>query len=237
MDRRRKRTTELCQLCGTRPATLHRRGQGRGLRVCASCSLKVMPGVISDALLEAGVHPAAIQAFGQALEAIFGPYLSAPPAQSAPAALESILAPYVAQHRAEAMKNRLYEQGNQAGQEWAQRAATFEELGAIRKFYEEIGGLWQYPLDADVGGEGPSGAELFHALIRPNDQSAGAAEAFWQGALADNERGEEHHGSYVLGFSEGALAVALVESRFGGGRADDRNHGDGTRAAVGACTL
>jgi hypothetical protein len=234
MDQRTKRTSAVCQICGVRPATINRRGQVRGLRLCAGCVLAIMPGVTAAALVEVGIPQVIAQAAQERLEAMFRPFQPAPPVS---AALEKELAPYIARHRAEAMRFRQYEQGCAAGEEWARRAATPDELSALRTFREQFGGLWKYSLDEGPCAETAPGAELFFALIRPAEQSADAAEAFWATALSDSDRGQHRHSAFVQGFAEAALLFARMAAYLSGDRAGQPDHGEGSRAAVTACTL
>jgi hypothetical protein len=205
--------TPRCQLCAKRPGTIERSGELADLHLCTARALKVLPGVLGDALVKKGIPGEMGQKVAQAVASCITQvqdlnrnlpsHLQRPVPTCLPFGVTG-----------------LCDDGLRAGKTWAEQFATEAELRAIAAYHRELGTGCLTPLEVDAVVVPTSGARAFHAVVRPHERSRDLTAEFWQSALDEGDRGKERHGEFVVGFGEAALDVWLI--RYAGGWIDSR---------------
>ncbi len=113
---------------------------------------------------------------------------------------------------AELEANEDYQDGLQAGRDWAMEAATPKQLRRIADYLErdrrESPGIPWWDVDQHRRTGAPIGvAERFVAVARPGREAdGGAAQEFWEEALGDDAP-RVGDADFLRGFGEGAVEV------------------------------
>jgi hypothetical protein len=195
----------VCRMCATRPASVTRWIGDRQLATCESCSPAELSYTIGELLMGGPAPLPLLEAHQLALAGVITALVGPPP----PATRASD--PFSVDGRFPAsMAVALHDAGASAGATWVQQAATRKERRCLAALCEGLDEEWLYPFSRDQVPGVRSGAEAFHALLRPGEDEPEAAEAFWHGALEEADRGKQASGQFVRGFLEGAAYWARL---------------------------
>lgn len=105
-----------------------------------------------------------------------------------------------------------YEEGKQAGREWAEKTATPKELRRLAEYLEDSERSnvcwWDVEGDTGISWNAPFGAPdcLVFAIWPKRDSDRDAPEEFWEKALGDEHRRCWDAG-FLRGFGKGAVEV------------------------------
>lgn len=102
-----------------------------------------------------------------------------------------------------------FNEGFEAGQEWAKETATFAELRNLCRLREQLGNdrsrSWKEFFDSTTGSSAYGIDERLYCELHPEDEDRGGSSEFWEGMVGDEPSCQSDE--WVRGFAEGALAI------------------------------